>query len=116
MEGKMQLQETLIKKYRKIYPNYPFRKISEQTGIQQTRLFRIFNGQEMKLSEYETFRSILAKNGNYASFDFNNHITKNLKQLTPEQLENIDNEIQYLVQLNETKKVLPFHRARLSSF
>jgi hypothetical protein len=30
--------------------------ISEDTGIQITRVFRLFNGYEMKLSEYEVFK------------------------------------------------------------
>jgi len=33
------------------------REMANDSGIQQTRLFRIMNGQEMKLSEYLTFKN-----------------------------------------------------------
>lgn len=48
------LQQAIIKQYHQIFKNQTYRQIAEHTGIQMTRIFRIFNGAPMKLCEYET--------------------------------------------------------------
>ena len=49
----MSIEQTkLIQMYRKKFPNESFRKMSKRTGIQISRLFRVFNGQEMRISEF----------------------------------------------------------------
>ncbi|MBL7663875.1 MAG: hypothetical protein JNM93_01990 [Bacteriovoracaceae bacterium] len=52
-------QERLLKSYRQQRKNYTLIQMSQETGIQQTRLFRIFNGSEMKISEYAAIEKIL---------------------------------------------------------
>ncbi len=52
----MELQKRIIEQYLKLNPNITLRKISSDTGIQMTRVFRIINGSELKLQEYEIFR------------------------------------------------------------
>jgi hypothetical protein len=53
----MSLQKKVTDFYLKIN-NYPtLRFISQDTGMQLTRAFRILNGAPMKLSEYEVFES-----------------------------------------------------------
>lgn len=49
------LQEAIIKQYNQTFPGLTYRAVAEHTGIQLTRVFRIFNGAAMKLSEYEIF-------------------------------------------------------------
>jgi predicted transcriptional regulator len=49
----MTLQRQILREYKEIFPHQTLKQISEETGIQITRVFRIFNGQEMKLKEYE---------------------------------------------------------------
>lgn len=56
------LQDLIIEKYRQVYPQDTLRDISNKTKIQHTRVFRIFNGSEMKISEYETFEELLSIN------------------------------------------------------
>ena len=51
------LQKLILKKYNLVHNHPTLRFISEDTGIQITRVFRIINGHEMKLSEYERFQS-----------------------------------------------------------
>lgn len=49
-------QTKLIQLYRKKFPHESFRKMSKKTGIQISRLFRVFNGHEMRLSEFLTLQ------------------------------------------------------------
>jgi hypothetical protein len=53
--GNMELQKTILKQYLLLSQEPTLREISKVTGIQQTRVFRLLNGSEMKLSEYEIF-------------------------------------------------------------
>ena len=56
----MSLEQTkMLERYRQKFGNESFRKMSARTGIQISRLFRIFNGQEMRISEYLTFQEVL---------------------------------------------------------
>lgn len=55
-------QQQLVQAYRRRYPKHTFKDISYLTGINKTRIFRIFNGQEMKLSEYNAIDELIKKN------------------------------------------------------
>ena len=50
-----ELQKNVITSYMKKNFNPTLKKISKETGIQITRVFRILNGSEMKISELEKF-------------------------------------------------------------
>ena len=58
----MQLQKLTIARYQVMYPEDSLREISKKTGIQLTRLFRIMNGSEMRISEYEQFEKVFNTN------------------------------------------------------
>ncbi|WP_127717770.1 hypothetical protein [Halobacteriovorax sp. HLS] len=47
-----EVQSSLFKKYNFLLKKSTIREISHDSGIQQTRIFRLLNGSEMKLSEY----------------------------------------------------------------
>jgi methylglyoxal synthase len=49
----MELQKTILSQYMLLNQGPTLKKISEDTGIQLTRVFRLFNGSTMKLSEYQ---------------------------------------------------------------
>ena len=51
----MSLQDKTIQRYRLFFPQETLRQISERTGIQITRVFRLLNGKPMKLGEFEAF-------------------------------------------------------------
>lgn len=51
----MELQKTILNQYVLLNNKPTLKKISEDTGIQLTRVFRLFNGSTMKLSEFEIF-------------------------------------------------------------
>jgi hypothetical protein len=66
----MTLQQKTIQRYRQLYPNLPLREISARTGIQITRVFRLFNGKIMKVGELEAFeKAINAKIAENPSFE-----------------------------------------------
>lgn len=66
----MTLQNKIIDRYRLFFPQESLRQVSERTGIQITRVFRLFNGKPMKVGELEAFESAihqkLAENPQFA--------------------------------------------------
>ena len=52
-------QSKILKKYMSSEKKMTLKKMSIETGIQMTRCFRILNGSEMKLDEYETIKKVL---------------------------------------------------------
>jgi hypothetical protein len=55
----MTLQEKTLQRYRQLFPNQPLREVSARTGIQITRVFRLFNGKVMKVGELEAFEKAI---------------------------------------------------------
>ena len=51
----MELQMTILNQYMLLNNKPTLKQISKDTGIQLTRIFRLFNGSTMKLSEYQIF-------------------------------------------------------------
>lgn len=66
----MSLQNKTIQRYRLFFPQETLREVSARTGIQITRVFRLFNGKAMKVEEFEAFEAAicnkLAENPNFA--------------------------------------------------
>ncbi|MFZ9000999.1 MAG: hypothetical protein ACO20H_06825 [Bacteriovoracaceae bacterium] len=52
----MNLQDSIIKSYKELFGKRTLSSISKHTGLNISRLFRIFNGAKMRLDEYEIFR------------------------------------------------------------
>lgn len=57
----MDLQKSTIAEFKRVYPTITLKKASEVLGIQITRVFRLFNGHEMRLNEYEKFQKVLGE-------------------------------------------------------
>ena len=55
----MSLQNKTIQRYRLFFPEETLREVSARTGIQITRVFRLFNGKPMKLGEFEAFERVI---------------------------------------------------------
>lgn len=51
----MDLQMTILNQYMLLNNKPTLKQIAADTGIQLTRVFRLFNGSTMKLSEYQVF-------------------------------------------------------------
>jgi hypothetical protein len=61
-EKAMSLQQQILCNYFEVYgKEKTLKEISGHLGIQITRVFRILNGYEMKISEYEKFRQATSK-------------------------------------------------------
>lgn len=92
----MTLQKKTLQRYRQLYPQKTLREISAQTGIQITRVFRLFNGKTMKVGELEAFESAimlkLAENPNHSRL--NDLLEKASGVLTTEELGKIANYIE----------------------
>lgn len=59
----MNLQKLTLNYVRQAYPGITLREIATQTGLDQTRVFRIFKGHEMKLSEYQVLNTFIEMKG-----------------------------------------------------
>lgn len=55
----MTLQQKTLRRYRILFPSEPLRVTSARTGIQITRVFRLFNGKTMKVGELEAFEKVI---------------------------------------------------------
>lgn len=54
-------QQEILIKVKGLFPHYKLKDWSSQTGIQLTRIFRLFHGKEMTLSEYMAFQNLLMR-------------------------------------------------------
>lgn len=50
------LQKELLRRYSELMGAPSLKEIAEDTGIQVTRVFRLFNGHEMRMAEYFIFK------------------------------------------------------------
>jgi len=55
------LQNKTLDRYRQFFPQDTFREVSARTGIQITRIYRLFHGKSMKVSELEIFDDVIQK-------------------------------------------------------
>ena len=54
------MQKEIIKKFQATAGERTFSEYADISGIERTRIFRLFNGAEMKLSEYEKLNEYIA--------------------------------------------------------
>ena len=64
----MSVQKTVLQQFQEAHPKAKLKEISEKTGIQITRVFRILNGAEMKVTEWEKFKKASQSQTNIDSF------------------------------------------------
>lgn len=55
----MDYQKSILTAFRQQYQDLTFKQMGDLTGIQSTRMFRLYNGYEMRLSEYEILEKLL---------------------------------------------------------
>ncbi len=53
----MNIQKIILEQYMLLHKEPTLKEIAKDTGIQVTRVFRLFNGSAMKLAEYQVFQS-----------------------------------------------------------
>ena len=80
------------------------KSISEETGIEQTRVFRILNGAKMRLDEWEIFQAIIENNNS----DMEKLMRQCLKELSLHELGEvkslIQSKLQWQREINNTFK------------
>lgn len=107
----MSLQSNILKEYRSLFPSDTLREISEKSGIQLTRIFRLLNGSPMKLAEYEVFHEIIEKvQTQDESFPAIKILREKGHQLSVVEMKKIYEFIQRKIQFNElvTKEQMNF--------
>jgi len=67
----MNLQESTLNQYRIIFPDHTLKQTAEQTQINLTRVFRLFNGSDMRVNELEAFNSAIHANTDKSLSDDN---------------------------------------------
>lgn len=55
----MGLESKIIERYRQLFPNETLKECSSRTGIQITRVYRLFLGKTMKVHELEAFEKAI---------------------------------------------------------
>jgi hypothetical protein len=56
----MDLQQKTLRRYRQFFPKETFREISKRTGINITRVYRLFHGRTMNVEEFEIFEKAIS--------------------------------------------------------
>ncbi len=80
------MQNTVIERFISIIGKKTFSEYADITGIERTRIFRLFNGAEMKISEYEKINNVVAQSRNSERVDedfivkVNNVLNSNLQR------------------------------------
>jgi len=92
-------QNELIAQAKKRFPHYSLKVWSEKTGVQITRIFRLFKGNEMMLSEYLAFQDFLASTGQSDFLKSRNNLLEKsklcLEHLSPNLIEEINSLLSY---------------------
>lgn len=55
----MSLENKIIERYRQLFPKDTLKEASSRTGIQITRVYRLFLGKPMKVHELEAFEKVI---------------------------------------------------------
>lgn len=101
----MSYQTHILNRYKETYPKHTLNEISKKTGIQVTRVFRILNGSEMKVSEYESFENAIDTKS-YSSLQLLKTAKKCLATLSEESLNSLVQEMNLKLKLkNQVFKI-----------
>lgn len=112
-EQVMSLQEITIKRYFNHYPNQSLREVSANTNIQITRVFRLLNGSQMKLNEYEAFEDAINKKNisqHNSTDDFLTTTKECLQKLSESKLN------EFLIEMKQSLKICQFNSTKPNSF
>lgn len=93
------IQKNILNQYREIFPNDKLKDYSSKTGIQITRVHRIINGAEMKISELEAFERAIASNS-FITDDFLKVAFECIKKLNSKKLKYYQSQMQHALKLD----------------
>ncbi|MDA8793595.1 hypothetical protein N9N67_10120 [Bacteriovoracaceae bacterium] len=106
----MKLQNEIINEYKKKFPNDKLKDISARTGLNITRIFRIFNGATLKINEYEIFCQVInqIKKTNQEPeqhYQNLNVISQAMEKLPPKILQQTINQLSYYLTIQQLKEL-----------
>ncbi len=79
----MNLQQSTLHQYRIHYPQHTLKEIAAKTQINLTRVFRLFNGSDMRVAELEAFNDAISNNGQqFLSHDHFLNLAKDFSMLS----------------------------------
>lgn len=92
----MNLQDKTLHNYKQIFPNDTLKLISHKTGIQMTRVFRLFNGSEMRLSEFIAFEQLITNHKNSPDYvEFIKTSQACVRELSSKKLKSLFSQMQF---------------------
>ena len=98
----MGLQRQIINHYFELFGEHrTLREISAHLNIQITKVFRILNGYEMKISEYEKFRQAMGKKAGEGT-DLSNMAVKGEKTLSYRMTNDLKQILEMKIRLHNT--------------
>ena len=98
-------QKKLISTYRSIFPKETYKTTALRTQIQQTRLFRIFNGAEIKLSEFEILNQLIKESAHTSNSEFQKISEECSLELSLGNLNDLKMEMIYLLNLHRSMNI-----------
>jgi len=109
----MNAQDAILKQFMMLKKNPTLQEMSQETGIQVTRVFRLLNGSSMKLDEYLIFRSIVEE-GMGCNLTFSAMLAECSNKLSIDALKDIESYIKRKLQLFELLNCNKTKQAHLS--
>lgn len=100
----MNLQDATLKQFQEVFNGPTLKEISTLTGIQMTRIFRLMNGYEMKLSEWESMNCAIHTKVNQDKQSIINKFMWLLKNAAPLSLEALLEDINTQFELHQRHK------------
>lgn len=92
------LQESILNQYRETFPNDKLKDYCAKTGIQITRIHRVLNGAEMKLSEFEAIEKAI-QGDDPITEDFIKTAFKCIKKLNSKKISEYKNQMNHALKL-----------------
>ncbi len=104
----MSLQQSILQQYRLHFPQESLREVSARTGIQITRVFRLFNGKTMKVGELEAFQSAIQQKiySDPSTRTFARLFNDAVSKLSSEELEKVNDHIERRIQNQAYRRIL----------
>lgn len=98
------MQKEVLTQFNSLYPKITLKEVSQKTGIQVTRIFRIFNGAEMKVSELEAFQKLIYEKLGTNLQDFQALTKKFYLSSSKEEISDLCFELEHILSISQTFK------------
>lgn len=98
------LQRKILHEYKTVFPNQTIKEVAITTKIHPSRVFRLLNGYEMKISEYEKIDKILREKDAQNNYkEFFNLTNLCFKSLNDKKINTLIDEMNFQLKCKTTK-------------